>query len=239
MFIFRLFIGGRHYIKLQSVRIRSTSMNLKRTMSGLHYLDVILTGGNAEDLQLDDSVDNMIGILLENELDFNSQNMLQFDPFIISTFKSFIEHKTQIVLDMYQLWKVKNKKMVKLLMNVMDKRNPKDEILRNELDENNVFSNAILQIFKNVEYIEINSRYIHESYSMSMMYLLSSIKGTKVSKVKVMNRSWKGDNWIDKLWGNKAEELQQQYVENNYHIKLNKIDGYYKYDEYEFLINKF
>ena len=235
--VFRLFIGGLHYIKLQSVHIRSTSMNLKRTMSGLHYLDVILTGGKPEDLQLDDSVDNMIGILLENELDFNSQNMLQFDPFIISTFKSFIEYKTQIVLNLDRLWDVKNKKMVKLLMNVMDKRNPKDEIFRDELDENNVFSHSILQIFKNVEYIEIKS-YNDDSYSISMIYLLSLIKSTKVNKVKVINWSRNGgDNWIYNLWENQAKELQQQYVENNYHIKLNKI-GYYD-DKYEFLINKF
>ena len=115
----------------------------------------------------------------------------------------------------------------------MDGSNEK-EIFRSDVDGSNLFSDSMLLIFKNVDHIIIKNE-SSKSYSMSMLYLLSLIEGTKVNKVKVANRSNFGLNWIDNLWENKSEELREEYFKKNYHIKFNKINN----SDSEFLINKF
>ena len=117
--IFRLFFGGFHYMKIESVRSRPTKQNFKDIIYALQYLDTLITGGQQEVIKLSANQISVIKTLFDNIL--GKITMTTLDTYICDTFEAFRNNKKQIVLDLWSL-EYANKEILDLIMFPLKKR---------------------------------------------------------------------------------------------------------------------
>eukprot|EP01083_Nonionella_stella_P151111 482433_1 len=175
----RLFFGGAHWMKIESVRIPSTHENFKEFIDALYYFDTMLTGGTQKKLVLKKEHVYVISTLMDYTLDKTKTRV--FDDYLYSTFAAFTQNKTQIILDSFELYvhdkkvatelkdrkgsshrprkgsvhanKTPKRKMRDLLMPKMHQRLHKHEKKRKDVDMRNIFTSDVLEVFRNVQTI--------------------------------------------------------------------------------------
>eukprot|EP01084_Bolivina_argentea_P148472 259553_1 len=98
----RLFYGGYYPMKIVSVRVKSTNNNYKKIIQSLAYLDMCISGTSGMDAFKASAHDILV---IQNlfSLMLNQKATLTFDKYILDTIHAFIQNKTQITLDLYEL----------------------------------------------------------------------------------------------------------------------------------------
>ena len=112
---------------------------------------------------------------------FSSKENLKINPYILNTFKCFVNHKQEIRIDIRLLDKYCfNKELLGLLFSkIVSDTNTKYE-------DQNLIKKQVLKVFGNVTslYIECHC------YSFSLLAFLSIIDGTNINKVEILGSEW-------------------------------------------------
>merc|ERR1712013_282610 len=143
----RLFMGGRNALEFESVRIIETKNNYAKFLHAFHAFDMMLSGQEvrgkvkAKDIRI---VKKAMSHYLSAELN-------EYDAFVNDTFRHFAARKTQIVLDLSYLDRMKNKEFLSLVMNeVIEQRECAE-------DATNIFKTVLFELFGNVQEIVVEA----------------------------------------------------------------------------------
>ena len=152
--------------------------------------------------------------------------MITFDPYIISIFKSFIKAKKDITINYHYLddWRV-NKNMVGLIMHKMEK-NKDYQITSSNDDKKNLFKPKLLRLFKNVKSVTLITNSVSDNYgsyrlhrSLSIKVLLSMIKFSPLSNIFIFSYG-SSNSWQSYLWETSSYGLINEFKKSNYEIQL-------------------
>ena len=230
--MYRLFFGGFWYIKLESIYIAKTNQNFNLVVNALSYFDAIISG---TDLNFGfDGIDQRHFVVLRNLMnwqlnDSNTNNMngcqqmISFDPYITSIFKSFIQSKKDVVIDYNMLDQHDdvNNNIVELIMHRFSKNN-NYKLQRNEGEKINLFRPELVELFANIKSMTlITNRYYGDGHrSLSMSLLISMIKSVaSLSKIVILSNG-KARSWQSYLWKKSSTKLINQFEKSNYLIQL-------------------
>ena len=192
----------------------------------LSYFDSIISGNRDPytSRQITDKHVSMLLGLFNHELnDDDGGKEMQFDDYLLATFKTFIHHKAQIVLDYNDVdYILTNSKIRDIIMYPMAKSKEK----RDGNDTINLFKPSILQIFTKVKSITLNISNGYECWSISLVKLLSIIKDTSVQQVHVSLGSSKSlTEWIKSEWES-SEKLTSLYKKSGFTIQYKERIGW-------------
>eukprot|EP00488_Nonionellina_sp_1-RS-2012_P000863 TRINITY_DN1385_c0_g1_i1.p1 TRINITY_DN1385_c0_g1~~TRINITY_DN1385_c0_g1_i1.p1 ORF type:complete len:209 (+),score=59.83 TRINITY_DN1385_c0_g1_i1:236-862(+) len=197
-------------------------------------LDTVVTAGHQDELKVSADDVFILSNFMNKLLNKNNEITKTFDNYLEETFAAFVLNKTHIVLQLLSLHTLEDSGIRDLLMNAMEERAYAEEKRRENKDITNLFKAELLEIFKNVKNIIINTGYEYEyaSFSFSMFGLLSLIDSGSVEHV-VVKVDGRG-NWIQDIWSSLSNELIQAYQERNYKISMEgRLEG-----DYKIIINK-
>eukprot|EP00488_Nonionellina_sp_1-RS-2012_P000864 TRINITY_DN1385_c0_g1_i2.p1 TRINITY_DN1385_c0_g1~~TRINITY_DN1385_c0_g1_i2.p1 ORF type:complete len:228 (+),score=63.88 TRINITY_DN1385_c0_g1_i2:178-861(+) len=219
----------------KSVRIKKQHRRInEKFIHSIYFLDVMVTGGQAHYLEVSADDVFILSNFMNKLLNKNNEITKTFDNYLEETFAAFVLNKTHIVLQLLSLHTLEDSGIRDLLMNAMEERAYAEEKRRENKDITNLFKAELLEIFKNVKNIIINTGYEYEyaSFSFSMFGLLSLIDSGSVEHV-VVKVDGRG-NWIQDIWSSLSNELIQAYQERNYKISMEgRLEG-----DYKIIINK-
>eukprot|EP01084_Bolivina_argentea_P260799 440550_1 len=195
----RLFCGGFYFMKIESVILISTQRNFRKIIHSLFYLDTMICGGIQRDIKISRNDIKVIKTVFSKIL--NKATMFSFDNYIFETFASFVQNKTQIILDLDRLSYASDDVRCLFLYDWMktDLYEPYiwPEVKRKLNDFTNLFRKEMLLIFKNTKTVIIKTSSTERravSYSLSMIALLSLMKRSK-SLEKVIVKCTTYDNY--------------------------------------------
>eukprot|EP01083_Nonionella_stella_P002765 7931_1 len=244
----RLFFGGMYPIQIQSILIRSTKQNFEKFIRCLHYLDILVTGGNVSWMKVTENDLFVISSLMNGTISDINQNEIKrcFDDYIHSTFNAFTRSKKQIVLHLDELNDA-NRNVTDLFMNRLSRRISYCEKKRRRDDFRNLCKAQLFQIFKNVKSVVFVTTQFQYSYSISMFGLLSLIKLVSLDKVIlkagryyysqqyyefVPSSAADPNTWIEKSWRRSSASLIKHYGHANYAIECVQVSK----NEFQFVI---
>eukprot|EP01083_Nonionella_stella_P158227 514720_1 len=213
-----LFFGGSHFIKIVSIRIRTTKQNFEKFVYCLYYLDLMLTGGWLKFMKVTED-DIFVIESLVNDILHPKKGDKPFDEYIYSTFAAFIQSKKRITFHLQEL-KNANKEIRDLLLNELNESNVRTDDYRS-----NLFKKQIFAIFKNVRSIVIQTG---KDQSVSMSELLSLIELGSLDIVTVQV-GCKSATWISELWKASSHTLERQYDDGNYVLSYHEDKHNYKF----------
>eukprot|EP01084_Bolivina_argentea_P297768 513047_1 len=228
----RVFVGGYYYMRIESVRVRSTKTNYEDIIYALFYLDQIINGDNVRVNNLKVSKFEILAVkhLFDRKIK-PTETAAKFDNYIYDTFATFAHHKTQITLNFTCSAEDANSNFLDLFMHPRSRGTD----FRKDNDCSNLLKSKIFQVFPNLNTLNIVTGYNH--YSISMIALLSLLELGSLDKITVIAGSdSKENNWIYSLWHLHSKRLEKQYLAKNYKINCVKGDDYR--NEYLFVINK-
>ena len=130
----------------------------------------------------DNSADvEILSLLFSYSTSSSSKENLKINPYILNTFKCFVNHKQEIRIDIGLLDKYCfNKELLGLLFSkIVSDTNTKYE-------DQNLIKKQVLKVFGNVTSLYIQSY----SYSFSLLAFLSIIDGTNINKVEIYGKEW-------------------------------------------------
>ena len=216
--IYRLFIGGHHRIRVQSIRLTQTQQNFASFIGPLYYLDAMTTGSGGiietvEMYQLNPgkNAKGVIYHLFKYKLGQNPEPKM--DKYLYETFDAFVRNKEHIFINLEYLRRAKES-MYKLLMHSIEKG---DEF-KDDSDETNLIRPACATIFKKTKTLYIVASF----YSFSLIGFLSVLQLSEWQKVTI------AAYWASKLWGSsKRVAIEKEYQSKNYKIAFEKES--YKY----------
>eukprot|EP01084_Bolivina_argentea_P133547 235673_1 len=246
----RLFFGGYHRMKIDSVIVRKTKQNFATFMYSLYYLDSMVTAGT-EMGTLEVSKQDILIIrnLINHAL--KRQTTKTFDDYIYSTFTSFVQSKKQIALNLPELHD-SNEKIRNLLMYPMMQRTKVETFEKGFFgqkyvvyewkkikkgDVKNLFRSELLQLFKNAKTVIMQTSqemgFREACYSLSLTTLLSIIKLGSLDKV-IVKTTATDDNWIAEFKGD--EHIKHIFGQNGCSISVKMVKHKYVVDEYWLVI---
>ena len=192
-------------------------------MSVLSYFDAIISGAQlqhgfqemtAEHVSL---LNGLINLELNNDI---LMEKMAFDPYIISTFKSFIKAKADIIINHRRLdQEYINGDIVKLIMYPFASGTDYSE-QRDDNDYRNLFKQELLYLFKNIRSMTLLT---YGRHALSMNLLLSIIKNSMtLEKVRILAYGDSGafKSWQSYLWETSSVPLIDRFKESNYMIQL-------------------
>ena len=157
----------------------------------------------------------------------NNNSMISFDPYIISTFRSFLKTKQDIVIDYLGLESEESNIIELIMYKFKEKRG--FNVRLNDNGKRNLFKPELLQLFSNIKSITLltNSGTYGEGHRpLSMNLLLSMIQNVlSLQKVVVLSRGdpddqyWDG-SWQTYIWKKSSSELIKRFEQSNYKIQL-------------------
>ena len=202
--------------------ITKTSKNLNIIVTALSYFDNIISGNydyyTAKQIT-DKHVSMLLGLFIHS-LNGDEGKEMEFDDYILSTFQTFIHHKTKIILDLSFMARDKytNAKIRDFIMYPLRESCEK----RDENDKINLFKPCLLKIFKKVKAITLDITY----FSISLVKLLSMIKCTSIQQVNVYLDDLKSSQeWISSEWSS-SEMLINLYRESHFTIQYKEGVGF-------------
>eukprot|EP01084_Bolivina_argentea_P297767 513044_1 len=215
-----LFFGGQYYIKLENIIMinMQSDTDLKKYVSVLGDLDVMLTGGYVKNMQNDSDL-MILKELFSYKLGKKTTQLMGND-YIHETFSAFAKRKRQIVLDLDHLSTAKNKNFIGLVMHKMSE----GADVKLDHDVSNLFRPELLLIFNNVKTITIKTTdsYGRYCFALSMIGLLSLIESKSLDQIIIQAVTYKKDkyNWIESLWNVNKEIITNKYNIKNYNINV-------------------
>ena len=225
-----LFFGGFAPIHIESVRIRRTSENFKKYCAALYYLDSILSGAVVKiDEQSKKENFEIISQILSYRL---GENVKLLPQYIKQTVDAFMNSKSQIIVNLADIYDHSDKNVVKLLMyEIVPKKYSNNDYFASsqheELNEN-LLKPLIFDQFRNVKTVTIitTNAKNNTSFPLSLFALLPII--TKLKKViieaivydpfavpqsGVQKQTWISSLYSSSLFGSiKAAFLKKNYM---------------------------
>eukprot|EP01084_Bolivina_argentea_P168725 292538_1 len=100
----RIFVGGFYYMKIQSVRVRSTKQNFECIFNAIYCLENMLHGGQQHGIEATDKHAIVIKNLFAKVLNtWTTQTFYAYDKYIYDTFSAFSKHLRIISLNLFEL----------------------------------------------------------------------------------------------------------------------------------------
>ena len=213
--IFRLFLGSDRVLNITSIRIIQTNINLKTYIGAITALDSIISGNLSysnpvsEDSKHCRIIKNLFNHASDAQL--SSLDKIKILPYIMETFKTLIQHKEKIDVNIPNVHLyMKEKNLLELLFDDLV-RDGKEDIgswIQSDA-KTNLLKPAVFQIFHNVKELHIDARY----YPFSLSEFLSRIQDTSIDEVSIDigNKDLAGSNW---------KVIQDQYKEQQFDIDI-------------------
>ena len=225
-FIYRLFFGGFIPIIIESIRLVETRQNFESFIASLCCLDNLLSGGHLDrnfwryNLMDNKNYDKILQNIFEMAKNIDKDN--DYDPYLCSTLKCFLENKTNIILNFDALGKNFKrglpKNVAQLFIYKFRGNQPKP---KNSDDVANLFKVELLDMFKNVRSIKMELCRLFFSCTVSLMALLSIIRLFPLDII-ILEIAKHGSDICDEL--NViypiTTELRKKYKDWNYNINL-------------------
>eukprot|EP01084_Bolivina_argentea_P047967 88416_1 len=222
-----IFCGGGHRIRIETIKLISTNTNFTAFISPLFRFECILNGTDAtedhgeivdKDLDCKQIVENLI---------FANLNAVQnkYPKYVNNTFRAFVHHKTQIIINLSIISKKKNHRLSELIINSMVKQSyntkleqttktPKPYKLAGINDSESwskafvdsswsLFRSYFFQLFTNVRDIMIYSTSIwgNEEYFFNILQVVASIYSQTKNNIKIRIKAV--DRYDFEMWKNK------------------------------------
>ena len=224
-----------------------TNKTFGTIVTALSYLDSIFSGvfnGRDVSSNISDEHVSMLKNLFSQKINDGETDLIEFDPYIKSTFECFAESKTDIVINYDNLdRRYVNIDIKHLLIHKIEKTLGGSKTVRDKSDMSNLLRRELFNVFNKITSLTlITTDYGSTSWTLSMIELLSIIKDTSIKEVKVLasngrNDEYKNNSWITHLWVLSSLSLIDTYSKSNYKIVLqNKIGFQNKY--HGFVITK-
>ena len=205
----RLLFGGRWKLEIETIIIMETKQNYQQFMHAFYAFDQMLSGecSDLEDKIKKSDID-IIGLSINNYLGLK-QNSL--DKYINDTFHLFTNNKSQIILNLDEMWRyVKDKKFISLIMHSV-KEQGVDDIGDNN---NNCFKSSLFNLFPNLKEIIIYTSSYHYYYPINILNLLSTICSSLLPKSfhRIIIKENEECKWIGKVFD---ISLCSKYIDSN------------------------
>ena len=183
MFIYSLFFGHPEPINISSIRIIETAKNYQEIIQAISTFDNVCTG-NYEEFNISKE-----SLLILNHLIERKEN--KFDPFIYNSWKVFLQKKTEIRINMYQLGKhITDLGFLGLMFGGRGFEMHRDSKYIPD-DMTNILN---FNLFNNLQTLVLDRV---EDYPLSLHQLLLLLTRTKIKKVRMSASFYK---WLDYLW---------------------------------------
>ena len=233
----RVFVGGVHTIRVQSVRIVDTNKNYADIFTAAFILDAMVSDAKLYDYYMDITSNH---IEMVNAFTNNFEETISScDPYIASMITSYIRRKKYIVINLWGLaWMDKKYKAVydkiidedvkaeryrKLYHYHTDKCD-----VTNIKSRMNLISYDIFKIFPNVEDIMIKTESPNhgDALPFNMYYFLEIISSsTTWKRINIQQRMLRSvgkedESWIFELWSKSSDKLIQEFEKKRFNIKF-------------------
>lgn len=158
--------------------------------------------------------------------DDNEMEIIEFDPYVISTFKSFVACKKEIIINYYYLSDPQyavNHAIVNLIMYRFSESQD-FKVLRDDNDNSNLFKLQLLNLLRSVRSLTLITKddwdFKHRSLSMDL--LLSMIRMTSLQRVTILSYDpeSRDNSWMTVLWEISSSLLIHKYKQANYQIQF-------------------
>eukprot|EP01083_Nonionella_stella_P229972 813381_1 len=208
-----LFMGGHYRIKIESVRILKGKggqcQNYETFFGALTQLNKMFNGYLAHNVSSDEKV------IIRSLLEWMSkkQNNVKIDQYILDTFQYFCLNKTKIVVNPFALSAYGDSEVLDRVFYAL---NSGDDFLPIKEDKTNLFRKDVFEIFQNLKTIDIYTTE-YDGYgqaALSFTALLNEIlsfTSLKVISVKSTRYKTEKSSWIQMLWSQQMDHLQEMY----------------------------
>ena len=222
--LYSLFFGvGHGYpINISSIRIIKTKRNYQEIIQAITILDNILSGN------IEEKISKKSLLILNHLIVERKEN--KFDPFIYNSWKTFLQKKTEIKIDMDNLNKyITDLGFLGLIFGgrglELHRRDLFDDNFKNNYyipdDMTNILKLNVLNVFPNLQTMVIGWL---EEHPFSLHQLALLLKDTKIKMVEI--EAAKNSSWLFYLWSDKSSSLIKAYKNKGYSIE---VDGKFDY----------
>ena len=205
-------------------------------VAALSYFDSLISGstdGKHVSMEITDKHATLLLSLFNHALDHkDDKNIIDFDEYIQSTFKCFVESKTDIIITYKNLsFPSVNDKIRRLIIPELMKMDD-DDLMKDQDNLKNLPKPEILEVFNKVKSMTLITRNVLSDYDYKFSFyaLLSLIKMTSLRKISVLsrgfNKRYKIHSWMISLWALSNKELVNIYNKSQYQIELKYAIGF-------------
>eukprot|EP01084_Bolivina_argentea_P248062 414943_1 len=219
----RLFIRGRYKLEIESIRlydkINGTWKNYQRFFRTFYLFDSLLSGDWPADIQTPVTIKDVkiLNHFILHALENKENN---FDNYVNDAFYLFCQEKTQIILNLFEMFKyVKNEKFISIVMHsVLEQAKP-----RNTMD--NLFKPELLRLFKNITEIIIYTTANTRIFSCNIINLLNMICEipSKVNTIILKDTAFGTHQWLWDYYTKLSTTIQKTFQKQfNIELKINQ-----------------
>ena len=215
--ISRLFCGnGYHGINVSSVKVTKTASDLSKLMAPIAVLDSILSDNISYDNKIRSNESDTLILKSLFKTDIGN-------AYIYNTFRSVLNNKQQIKVNLQKLDKYcNNKQLLDLIFHEIMPDREYDGGSRATND--NLIKSEILNLFPNVSFLG----FICTDYPIHLLSLLSIINATdlKIKRIEIIDKSYDADNsWLSKLASSSLfTNIITEYAKAGFKLTLDRDD---------------
>ena len=147
----RLWFGSIFKVEVASVILIESELNYKRSMTAFWTFDAILSGQSMYEIEVSGRDVEIVGSSIASVLGEPFAANQNIDAYALDNFYAFTRHKTQIVLDLYSLNQMKDRRLTDFVMHTIKKHGVSDI----SDDNTNVLKPLIFILFPNLKQIII------------------------------------------------------------------------------------
>lgn len=228
-----LFFGCKHErhgeaecpINISSIRDISRATNYQEIIQAVTVFDNILSGNESKPSS---SVFSIVSHLL------NDANKRSFNPFLYQTFKSFLDKKKEVTLNMWLIYRgIKDIEFLGLIFGKAglsefeyDKNKSNNYFI--PCDNTNIPIN-IIHKFNNIQKINIRwAQNYYKYYSFSLFSFLSLLElHTTIKQVHISgyrSKDCENTSWLSFVWTRDSLLLMREYNKKGYSIAFEEYD---------------
>ena len=192
----RIFFGSTKRETVASIILVKSARNYKVATGAYSKLDAIFSGQEPDtmtDLEME-IISESIQWLNGHDDAVNNKNL---DYFILETFCSFVIHKKLVFLDLNWLYRVKDYKIVKLMVNSMWHKY--DDTESDKPIKANLIKPLVFTLFRDVHQIRISADY-NPFDLMSFLRMLQNVDiPEKLEYILITGEKWVGEGFTGKV----------------------------------------
>ena len=226
--IYRLFFGDFRPLNLASIRIIQSNLNLRKYIQAITAFDCILsanihsTNKIPKTARYGEIVSHLMADALDND-SRTSDNDRKLHRYIYQTFKTFIQNKEKLEIDIYNISQyVKDRKLSGLFFDSIVKYKLSGTpditswLYMEDVLKQNMIKSQIFELLPNIKEIHIFFKFGY--YPFPLLALLSRIENTSINKVRICIGERKPCSLLDKCPG--FPIIQDKFKEKQFEIKI-------------------
>ncbi|NRA43278.1 MAG: hypothetical protein HRU21_13395, partial [Pseudomonadales bacterium] len=150
----RLWFGSIYKVEVASVIIIASALNYRRSMDAFWKFDAILSGQrNMNEIEVSTRDVDIVRAAMASALGEPFAANPNCDAYALDNFFAFTRHKTHVVLDLYQLNQMKDRRLTDFVMHNIKKQEAHDITY----DDTNILKPLIFRLFPNLQQITIET----------------------------------------------------------------------------------